>query len=515
MNSIYRSRAIAASILVFVVLVSGCDLLASLLARQHTLVVEVLPDINAGSVVPESGLLYAAGEEVTLIASPSAGYAFGEWTEDASGAERTTTVAMDRNKLVVAVFVRSWELYVIIEGSGDVTSEPDLDAYPDGTEVTLTATPSSGYTFDGWDGDAEGTENPISVEMTADMTVNATFAEETEDPGEPAEEPPDEPEEPPDEPEEPPDEPEEPPDEDPPSVLSGGNNSAIFSATGSYIGEGTTSNSLLSKAILVTASSSGSFTVGQGYASRSGVSTDTAYVVIPVTNSSSTSAYGFVKATDIVFRDGLGDQISTASYTYLYGSVGDVGYDIQTDSCLAPGEEGYFIFIETYMWSALASVSFTFYAPGYGASDPGAIVRPESLEYGPASPYGNYLAIGFRNSGTKTAVMGTIKAAFYVLFDAAMDPLLWGFLYDNLSPVSGLIAPGGTGSVEDSVMFFDGSASYIRVLMDFEDQTAEKVIADRLTPLYSQIDGYPLPLDRHLEERDAREDGGVASLKCA
>ncbi len=47
--------------------------------------------------------------------------------------------------------------------------------YLGGTEVTLTATPDSGWVFMYWSGDIEGNENPITITMTQDMEVTAHF----------------------------------------------------------------------------------------------------------------------------------------------------------------------------------------------------------------------------------------------------------------------------------------------------------------------------------------------------
>lgn len=52
--------------------------------------------------------------------------------------------------------------------------------------ATLTPSPSSGYLFTGWSGDASGTNNPLSVLMNGDKTIGATFSpdpNDTEDDG--------------------------------------------------------------------------------------------------------------------------------------------------------------------------------------------------------------------------------------------------------------------------------------------------------------------------------------------
>lgn len=47
--------------------------------------------------------------------------------------------------------------------------------------ATLTATPSPGYLFAGWTGDATGTDNPLSVLMDGNKAITATFSPDTND----------------------------------------------------------------------------------------------------------------------------------------------------------------------------------------------------------------------------------------------------------------------------------------------------------------------------------------------
>lgn len=64
-------------------------------------------------------------------------------------------------------------------GSGTVTVLPDQATYTSGTEVTLTATANPGWTFTGWDGDASGDVNPLTIIMDANKSITAHFTEET------------------------------------------------------------------------------------------------------------------------------------------------------------------------------------------------------------------------------------------------------------------------------------------------------------------------------------------------
>jgi N-acetylneuraminic acid mutarotase len=65
--------------------------------------------------------------------------------------------------------------------NGTATKTPELDSYPSGMEVTLTATPSEGYAFTKWfigeDGEEELIDNPLTVIIGADTTVSPEFAE--------------------------------------------------------------------------------------------------------------------------------------------------------------------------------------------------------------------------------------------------------------------------------------------------------------------------------------------------
>jgi uncharacterized repeat protein (TIGR02543 family) len=62
--------------------------------------------------------------------------------------------------------------------NGSITGSGE---YEPGTSATITATPSPGYRFTGWTGDASGTENPLTITMDADKTVGATFEKDLSD----------------------------------------------------------------------------------------------------------------------------------------------------------------------------------------------------------------------------------------------------------------------------------------------------------------------------------------------
>jgi len=59
---------------------------------------------------------------------------------------------------------------------GTVSKDPPNLYYTAGTEVTLTATPSSGWKFDGWEGDASGTNATTKIIVNAKKNVTAKFS---------------------------------------------------------------------------------------------------------------------------------------------------------------------------------------------------------------------------------------------------------------------------------------------------------------------------------------------------
>jgi beta-lactamase superfamily II metal-dependent hydrolase len=52
---------------------------------------------------------------------------------------------------------------------------PSGGKYKSGLQITLTATPTSGYTFDYWDGAASGSSNTVTITMNSNKTITARF----------------------------------------------------------------------------------------------------------------------------------------------------------------------------------------------------------------------------------------------------------------------------------------------------------------------------------------------------
>jgi uncharacterized repeat protein (TIGR02543 family) len=142
---------------------------------------------GAASKSPDSAS-YPQGAAVTVTAVPDSGYAFTGWAGDASGAENPLNVIMSGNKSVTANFEKQSAYYTLAAsatppGGGTVAKSPDSAAYRAGAEVTLTATPASGYEFTGWSGDVSGAAATVKVTMDGHKEVTAAFRLQEGTPG--------------------------------------------------------------------------------------------------------------------------------------------------------------------------------------------------------------------------------------------------------------------------------------------------------------------------------------------
>ena len=171
MKRIYLPLVVSLVLVLSMLTLTGCPF-----TQTNTLTTSVSP-AGAGSVSPSGGD-YDAGVTVTLTATAHSGYAFDYWSGSASGSNPTTTVLMDGDKTITAHFTpvsQSYTLSVNISPSDGGSVSPSGGNYDEGTSVTLTATPASGYTFDYWSGGASGTSSTTTIVMDADKTVTANF----------------------------------------------------------------------------------------------------------------------------------------------------------------------------------------------------------------------------------------------------------------------------------------------------------------------------------------------------
>ena len=148
--------------------------------QQDTLTVNL---VGSGSVnLNPPGNIYDTGTDVELTAVSDSGWVFSAWSGDLTGSANPDTITMAGNMTVTATFVEGPECTLTVNtvGSGSVTLNPDGGVYDWDAKVELTAVPDSGWAFSVWSGDLTGSANPDTIIMVGNMTVTATFIEESE-----------------------------------------------------------------------------------------------------------------------------------------------------------------------------------------------------------------------------------------------------------------------------------------------------------------------------------------------
>jgi surface protein len=133
---------------------------------------------EGGSVSPASGE-HEEGKTLEISATANDGWRFVEWAGDYSGTQSTTTITVDGDKNITAVYEKkSYALTINTDGSGTVEEKvvtSKTTEYEHGTLVELTANPATGWKFVEWQGDVTGTDNPIQLTVDEAKDVTAIF----------------------------------------------------------------------------------------------------------------------------------------------------------------------------------------------------------------------------------------------------------------------------------------------------------------------------------------------------
>ena len=146
--------------------------------KRYTLNMNVL---GTGSVTPGVGShTFVEGTVVSLVATPGNGWSFLTWQGDLSSTASSTTITMDGDKTITAVFdsvlgdAGLVKLTTLYAGNGTV-SPPGITWYLGGNDAEVYAQPDEGWSFCCWDGDVSGSNNPIVIKMTEDKVAKANF----------------------------------------------------------------------------------------------------------------------------------------------------------------------------------------------------------------------------------------------------------------------------------------------------------------------------------------------------
>ncbi|MDZ7808795.1 MAG: hypothetical protein U5K71_17050 [Gracilimonas sp.] len=133
---------------------------------------------EAGSVSPSSAEA-EEGESIQVTANANEHWVFDRWQGDHTGTSNPANVTMNSDKDVTALFTkRDYPLTVNVDGGGSVQEEvvqTRSTEYEHGTVVELTAVADEGWSFSHWEGNIEGSENPVTIEVDGEKTVTAVF----------------------------------------------------------------------------------------------------------------------------------------------------------------------------------------------------------------------------------------------------------------------------------------------------------------------------------------------------
>ena len=161
---------------------------------DYNLTVAVTPvdtgNVSINGTLPASypnTTTWANGSVVPITATPDAYWNFDSWTGDVSDIgdvnATNTTINMTGDYSITANFVQvSYKLTIAVIGSG-TTTPSGVHSYPNGTNVTITATPATYWNFVNWTttGNISEIDDPDSpsttVTVDANKTVIANFAQ--------------------------------------------------------------------------------------------------------------------------------------------------------------------------------------------------------------------------------------------------------------------------------------------------------------------------------------------------
>ncbi|MDH5466520.1 MAG: hypothetical protein OEY25_03790 [Candidatus Aminicenantes bacterium] len=96
---------------------------------------------------------------------------------DATHSDTDCTVQDTSASIVVLCEAPKYSLKISASNGGTTDPVPGTHTYYDRTEVSITASPKSGYRFTGWGGDVSGTTNPITITMDSDKSLIVYFNE--------------------------------------------------------------------------------------------------------------------------------------------------------------------------------------------------------------------------------------------------------------------------------------------------------------------------------------------------
>lgn len=135
---------------------------------------------TAGGTVTQSAGPYLYGDEVTVTAVPAPGWTFSGWQGAGLDGDDTLTqmFTITQDEAITATFTEDkYTIATSTTGGGNIIVEAPTERgyllY--GEEVTVRAVPDSGWLFTGWGGDLNGINPVVTLTVTGDLNITASF----------------------------------------------------------------------------------------------------------------------------------------------------------------------------------------------------------------------------------------------------------------------------------------------------------------------------------------------------
>lgn len=139
-------------------------------------------DIEVNGSARISGHAFPATGAWTSWSETSASVYLSQGTNSIEAISSGSEGGPNMDRIIVTGDLGELETYTLTvntNGNGSVT--PSGGTYTEGTDVTLTATPASGWAFSSWSGGASGSNPSVTITMNSNVTVTANFEESEEE----------------------------------------------------------------------------------------------------------------------------------------------------------------------------------------------------------------------------------------------------------------------------------------------------------------------------------------------
>ena len=126
---------------------------------------------DGGSV--SGGGTFASGTQVSITATPNAGYSFSGWSNGSTA--NPLTVTLNSNTTITANFQAIVNSYTLTLTAGEGGTVSGGGEYEEGTEVTISAVANSCFSFSQWSDGETSSERVVTVNSNIGITAEFEF----------------------------------------------------------------------------------------------------------------------------------------------------------------------------------------------------------------------------------------------------------------------------------------------------------------------------------------------------